>query len=164
MNGDTDGDHIGAPDWVPHGPNEGQKEEEHEKGNQDREGCDHPLIQRDGSNESSPRPVGLELNEDVIQPDSLNVAGFSECGWPGAFLKSHWQWHWDLFPLHILDFGSSLFGYSPSCTWRGWRGGTWTSHRAGNPDCSLEWRGRRRGSRGSGMVLGGGAEMETFII
>ena len=31
----------------PQGPNEEQKEEEHEKGNQDREGCDHPLIQGD---------------------------------------------------------------------------------------------------------------------
>ena len=39
--------HIGAPDGVPQGPNEEQKEEEHEKGNQDREGCDHPLIQGD---------------------------------------------------------------------------------------------------------------------
>ena len=29
------------------------------------------------------------MNEHVIQPDSLNVAGFSECGWPGVFLKSH---------------------------------------------------------------------------
>ena len=34
--------HIGAP-----GPNEEQKEEEHEKGSQDREGCVHPLIQGD---------------------------------------------------------------------------------------------------------------------
>ena len=39
--------HIGAPDGVPQGPNEEQKEEEHEKGNQDREGCDHPLTQGD---------------------------------------------------------------------------------------------------------------------
>ena len=46
-----------------------------EKRNQDREGCDHPLIQGDGSNESLPRPVGLGLNEHVSQPDSLNVAG-----------------------------------------------------------------------------------------
>ena len=38
--------HIGAPDGVPQGPNE-EQEEEHEKGNQDREGCDHPLIQGD---------------------------------------------------------------------------------------------------------------------
>ena len=81
--------HIGAPDGVPQGPNEEQKEEEHEKGNKDCEGCDHPLIQRDGSNESLPRRVGLGLNEHVIQPDSLNVTGFSECGWPGVFLKSH---------------------------------------------------------------------------
>ena len=58
--------HIGAPDGVPQGPNEEQKEEEHEKGNQDCEGCYHPLIQGDGSNESLPRPVGLGLNEDVI--------------------------------------------------------------------------------------------------
>ena len=47
MDGVTDGDHIGALDGVPQGPNEEQKEEEHEKGNQDREGCDHPLIQGD---------------------------------------------------------------------------------------------------------------------
>ncbi|KAK7815001.1 hypothetical protein U0070_024344 [Myodes glareolus] len=55
-----------------------QKNEENEKGNKDCEGCDHPLIQGDGSNESLPRPVGQGLNEDAIQPDSLNVAGFSE--------------------------------------------------------------------------------------
>ena len=56
------------------GPNEKQKEGEHEQGSQDHEGCDHPLIQGDLSNESSPRPAGLELNEHVIKPDSLNVA------------------------------------------------------------------------------------------
>ena len=46
-----DGDGDGDPHWStglsPQGPNEEQKEEEHEKGNQDREGCDHPLIQGD---------------------------------------------------------------------------------------------------------------------
>ena len=42
MDGDTE-THIGAPE----GPNEEQKEEENEKGNQDCEGCDHPLIQGD---------------------------------------------------------------------------------------------------------------------
>ena len=47
MDGDTDRDPIGTLDCAPQGPNEGQKEEEHEKGNQDREGCDHPLIQGD---------------------------------------------------------------------------------------------------------------------
>ena len=55
----------------------------------DCEGFYHPLIQGVGSNESLPRPVGLRLNEHVIQPDSLNVTGFSECGWPGVFLRSH---------------------------------------------------------------------------
>ena len=39
-------------------------------------------------------------------------------------------------------------------------GGTWTSHRAENPDCPKG----QRGSGGSGRVLGRGAEMETFII
>ena len=70
----------------------------------DCEGYYHPLIQGVGSNESLPRPDGPWLNEHVIQPDSLNVAGFSECGWPAVFPRSHWQWHWDWFPLHILDF------------------------------------------------------------
>ena len=32
----------------------------------DCEGCYHPLIQGNGSNESLPRPVGLGLNEEVI--------------------------------------------------------------------------------------------------
>ena len=67
--------HIGAPDGALHGPNEEQKDEENEKGNKDCEGCDHPLIQGDGSNVSLPRPVELGLNEDEIQSDSLNVAG-----------------------------------------------------------------------------------------
>ncbi|KAK7814978.1 hypothetical protein U0070_024321 [Myodes glareolus] len=49
-----------------------------EKMTKDCEECDHPLIQGVGSNESLPRAVGLRLNEHVIQPDSLNVAGFSE--------------------------------------------------------------------------------------
>ena len=39
--------HIEAPDGVPQGPNEEQKEEEHEKGNQNREGCNRPLTQGD---------------------------------------------------------------------------------------------------------------------
>ena len=69
----------------------GFSEGEHEKGSQDRKGYVHPLIQGDWSDESSPRPVGLGLNEHVIQPDSLNVAGFSDCDWPGVFLKSHRQ-------------------------------------------------------------------------
>ena len=47
MDGDTDGTHIGVLDGVPQDPSEEQKEEEPEKGNQDREGCDHPLIQGD---------------------------------------------------------------------------------------------------------------------
>ena len=55
----------------------------------DCEGCYHPLIQGVRSNESLPRAVGLGLNEHVIQPDSLNVAGFSECGWHRDFLRSH---------------------------------------------------------------------------
>ena len=59
--------------------------------------------------------------------------------------------------------GSSLFGCSPSWTWRE-GGGTWTTHRAGDPDCSWGWRGRKRGSGGSGRVLGGGAKMETIIF
>ena len=46
-----DGDGGGEPRWNTGpsslGPNEMQKEEENEKGYQDREGCDHPLIQGD---------------------------------------------------------------------------------------------------------------------
>ena len=52
------------------------------KRNKDCEGCYHPLIQGDGSNESLPMPVGLGLNEHVIQPDSLNVAS------PESFWKA----------------------------------------------------------------------------
>ena len=40
--------------------------------------------------------------------------------------------------------GSSLFGCSPSWTWSE-GGGTWTSHRAGDPDFPWGQRGRRRG-------------------
>ena len=73
-----DGDRDGDPHWStglsPQGPNEEQKERELEQGNQDHEGCAHPLIQGDWSNESSPRPAELGLNEHVIKPDSLNVA------------------------------------------------------------------------------------------
>ena len=89
MDGDTDGDLHWSTGLRPQGSNEEQKDEENEKGNQDCEGCSHPLIQGDGSNESLPRSVELGLNEDVIQPDSLNEARFSERGWPGVFLKSH---------------------------------------------------------------------------
>ena len=75
MNGDRDGDPHRSTGLSPQGPNEEQKDKENEKGNKDCKGCDHSLIQGDGSNESLPRPVGLGLNEDAIQPDSLNVAG-----------------------------------------------------------------------------------------
>ena len=89
MDGDTDGDPHRSTGLSPIKVQMRGRRRKNMKKTQDREGCDHPLIQGDGSNESSPRPVELGLNEDVIQPDSLNVAGFSECGWPGAFLKSH---------------------------------------------------------------------------
>ena len=46
-----DGDRDGDPHWSTglslQGPNEEQKVREHEKGNQDCEGCVHPLIQGD---------------------------------------------------------------------------------------------------------------------
>ena len=46
-----DGDRDRDPHWDTGlnslGPNEEQKEEEHEEGDRDREGCDHPLIQGD---------------------------------------------------------------------------------------------------------------------
>ena len=74
MGGDRDGDPHWSTGLSPQGPNEERKEGEHEKGSQDREGCVHPLIQGDLSNESSPRPAVLGLNEHVIKPDSLNVA------------------------------------------------------------------------------------------
>ena len=47
MNGDRDGDPHWSTGLSPQGPNEEQKEGEHEKGSQDREGCVHPLIQGD---------------------------------------------------------------------------------------------------------------------
>ena len=75
MNGDRDGDPHWSTGLSPQAPNEEQKEGKHEKGSQDCEGCYHPLIPGDGSNERSPRPVGLGLNEHVIKPESLNVAG-----------------------------------------------------------------------------------------
>ena len=46
-----DGDRDGDPHWStglsPQGPNEEQKERDHEKGNQNRVGCVHPQIQGD---------------------------------------------------------------------------------------------------------------------
>ena len=73
-----DGDRDRDPHWStglsPQGPNEEQKEGEHEEGNQDRKGCIHPLIPGDRLNESSPRPAGLGLKELVIKLESLNVA------------------------------------------------------------------------------------------
>ena len=72
-----DGDRDEDPHWStglsPQGPIEEQKEGDQEKRNQDCEGCVHPRIQGDQSNESSPRPAGLLLNEHVIKPESLNV-------------------------------------------------------------------------------------------
>ena len=50
----------------PRGPEGERKEEEHERRNQYCEGCYHPLIQGNGSDENLPGPVGLGLNEDVI--------------------------------------------------------------------------------------------------
>ena len=74
MDGDRDRDPHWSTGLSPQGPNEEQKEGEHEKGSQDREGCVHPLIQGDWSGGSSPGPAGLELKERVIGSDSLNVA------------------------------------------------------------------------------------------
>ena len=74
MDRDRDRDPHWSTGLSPQGPNEEQKEGEHEQGRQAREECVHPLIQGDLSNESSPRPAGLGLNEHVIKPDSLNVA------------------------------------------------------------------------------------------
>ena len=114
MDGDRDKVLHQSNGLSPQGPNEEQKEGEHEKGCQDREECVHPLIHGDWSNESSPRPAGLGLNEHVIKPDSLNVADNE--GW----LRSQGQWHWVLIILHWLALWElSLFGCSPSKTWMG---------------------------------------------
>ena len=72
MDGDRDRDPHWSTGLRSQGPNEEQKDGEHE-GSQDHEGCVHPLRQWDLSNESSPRPAGLGLMEHVIKPDSLNV-------------------------------------------------------------------------------------------
>ena len=73
-----DGDRVRDPHWSTglssQGPNEEQKEGEHEQGSQDREECVHPLRWWDRFNGRSPRPVGMRLMEHVIKPDSLNVA------------------------------------------------------------------------------------------
>ena len=62
--------------------------------------------------------------------------GVSKCDWHGGWLRSHLQWHWVLFRMHVLSaWDPCLFGCSPSFTWKE-GGGTWTSHRAGNPYCS----------------------------
>ena len=47
MDGDRDGDPHWSTGLSPQGPNEEQKEGEHEKGSQDHEGYVHPLIQGD---------------------------------------------------------------------------------------------------------------------
>ena len=73
MDEDRDRDPHWSTGLSPQGPDEEQKEREREEGNQDRVGGVHPLIKGDGSNESSPRPTRLGLNEHVIKPDSLNV-------------------------------------------------------------------------------------------
>ena len=41
-------------------------------------------------------------------------------------------------------------------------GGPWTSHKAGNTDCSLDWRGKGRESGKKGMEMGGGEKVEIF--
>ena len=74
MDGDKDRDPHWSTGLSSQGPNEEQKEGECKQGNQDREGCVHPLRQWDRSNERSPRPVGMVLIEHVIKLDSLNVA------------------------------------------------------------------------------------------
>ena len=122
------------------GPNEEQKEGEYEQGSQDHEGCAHPLRRWGWSNGSSPRPAGLGLKNHRIKLNSLNMADNE--GW----LRCQGQWHWVLILLHVLALWEpSLFGCAPSWTWME-GGGPWSSHRAGNPDCSLDWRGRGRGA------------------
>ena len=74
MDGDRDRDLQWSTGLSSQGPNEEQKEGEHEQGSQDREGCIHPLRWWDRSNGRSPRTVGMGLMEHVIKPDSLNVA------------------------------------------------------------------------------------------
>ncbi|KAK7823049.1 hypothetical protein U0070_025866 [Myodes glareolus] len=75
MDGDRDGDPHWSTGLSPQGPNKERKEGEQERGSQDREGCVHSLIQGDWSGGISPGPAGLGLNERVIGPNSLNVAG-----------------------------------------------------------------------------------------
>ena len=58
MDGDRDRDPHWSTGLSSQGPNEEQKEGEHEQGRQDREECVQPLIQGVGSNESLPRPDG----------------------------------------------------------------------------------------------------------
>ena len=47
MDRDRDGDPHWSTGLSPQGPNEEQKEGEHEKGSLDSKGCVHPLIQED---------------------------------------------------------------------------------------------------------------------
>ena len=74
MYGDRDRDPHWSTGLSSQGPNEEQKEGEHEQGSQDHEGCVHPLRWWDESNGSSPRPDGLGVMEHVIKLDTLYVA------------------------------------------------------------------------------------------
>ncbi len=79
MKGDRDRDPHWSTGQKSQGPNQEQKEREHEQGTQDREGCTHTLRQWGCSIGNSPRPAGLGLKKHGIKPDSLNIADNEDC-------------------------------------------------------------------------------------
>ncbi len=74
MKGDRDRDPNWSTGQKSQGPNQEQKEGEHEQGTQDREGYTHILRQWGCSFGNSPRPAGLSLKKHGIKPDLLNIA------------------------------------------------------------------------------------------
>ncbi len=74
MKGDRDRDPHWSTGQKSQGPNQEQKEREHEQGTQDREGYTHTLRQWGCSIGNSPRPAGLGLKKHGIKPDLLNIA------------------------------------------------------------------------------------------
>ncbi|KAH0501767.1 OX-2 membrane glycoprotein, partial [Microtus ochrogaster] len=74
MKGDRDRDPHWSTGQKSQGPNQEQKEGEHEQGTQDREGYTHTLRQWGCSFGNSPRPAGLSLKKHGIKPDLLNIA------------------------------------------------------------------------------------------
>ena len=152
MDGDRDRDPHWSTGLSSQGPNEEQKEGEHEQGSQDHEGCVHPLRQWDWSNGSSPRPAVDWERWSMWSKWTL---------WTWLAMKADWEAKDNGFWFYCMDWlCGSLVCLDAHLYRPGWRGRTLDFPWGREPWLLLGLE--REGMVGRGREKGGREEVEIF--